>query len=134
MGNSYGRSDEFLERAVSGIVEFLSRFCSRYERIRERPDSADRHIYSRDIYPDLSRFYGINPSFFPCRCARARAYAYMRIRAYVWKYEYGRASLSRAADICIDDYCSVTRTLRQLLMGEICFAIVCGRFGRFQIY
>lgn len=33
--------------------------------------------------------------------------------------EYGRIS---RADICIDDNCSVTRILRRLLMGEICFA------------
>lgn len=33
--------------------------------------------------------------------------------------EYGRIS---RADICIDDNCCVTRILRRLLMGEICFA------------
>jgi len=78
-----------------------------------------RYIY---IFPDLSRFCGINPSSF---------FYLVHSRAYICAYIYGGGGgkvsereyerISRA-DICIDDNCSVTRILRSLLMGEICFA------------
>jgi len=73
------------------------------------------------IFPDLSRFCGINPSsFFLSRAfARVHMRIYMGEREGKYPNEYERIS---RADICIDDNCSVTRILRWLLMGEICFA------------